>query len=203
MSEKSAKPLTMSQSLINLFESGQFSDVIFVVNGVKIPGHRNILAARSEYFNAMFGKSFKESKIKTINISDANPEIFKAMLKFLQTDIFPGHFDLESLESLFTLADRYGIEELMNRCERDLISIIELENYGHILQLSETFSRENLKECVILFIKNNYKAVIQGEQWQNFKQTHPVLVYEVSEAINLLFVDEEEYSFNESRGYAF
>lgn len=182
--------LTMMESLAKLFDSGLFSDVTFVVNDVKIPAHRNILAARSEYFNVMFCKTFKEAETKEINISEADPEIFRAMLKYVQANIFPEKFDSASTEQLLTLADRYGLEDLMKDCEKQLIKRLTLENYDVILELSEAHSRKTLKKSAIDFIKDNYQEVIEDQKWEDLKHTNPTLVYEISEAINLFFVSQ-------------
>lgn len=52
---------TLSASLFKLRENGALCDVTLVSNGKKIKAHRVVLAACSEYFNAMFTSGLSET----------------------------------------------------------------------------------------------------------------------------------------------
>jgi len=55
-------PLTdLSRDLRALVNDDLFSDVTFEVKGQRIFGHRALLAARSDYFRAMFCGGLKEA----------------------------------------------------------------------------------------------------------------------------------------------
>jgi hypothetical protein len=58
-----------------------FSDITLVINGHKIPSHKNVLSNRSIVFEKMFLSQFKETNDKEIEIKDTNIEAFKVFLK--------------------------------------------------------------------------------------------------------------------------
>ena len=63
----------------------QFSDVNLNIRGREFPAHKNILAARSEVFAAMFQHPTKEKLSNQIEIEDIEPEVFQELLRFIYT----------------------------------------------------------------------------------------------------------------------
>ncbi|CAG2106906.1 unnamed protein product [Medioppia subpectinata] len=53
------------------------SDVVFIIDGQRVPALRQVLGLKSEVFRAMFSGNFKESEEKEIPIEDMNAEAFK------------------------------------------------------------------------------------------------------------------------------
>ena len=60
-----------------LFDNMQFSDVNFNIGGREFPAHKNILAARSKYFAAMFKHPMKEQSTNQIKMEDIDPDVFQ------------------------------------------------------------------------------------------------------------------------------
>ena len=60
----------LSSHLDGLFNNMQFSDVNLNIRGREFPAHKNILAARSEVFAAMFQHPTKEKLSNQIEIED-------------------------------------------------------------------------------------------------------------------------------------
>ena len=83
-----------------LLNDETLSDVTFVVGDARIPAHRVILEARSQYFRAMLSSGFREGQepaykrartsgqeeAADITIGDTTPEAFRALLRYLYTD---------------------------------------------------------------------------------------------------------------------
>ena len=51
--------------------------------------HKNILSARSTYFAGMFESGMKENLTNKVRVTDAQPEAFKALLKYIYAEIEP------------------------------------------------------------------------------------------------------------------
>lgn len=66
----------------DLFGAEIFSDVTFLVKGVKFRAHKLILSARCEYFKSMLSK-FVEADANEVTIEDIEPEVFKIILEFI------------------------------------------------------------------------------------------------------------------------
>lgn len=58
----------MPRELLTLLDSGQFSDVTFVIGENKIRGHRCILACRSNFFKNMFTVGMRECEESVITV---------------------------------------------------------------------------------------------------------------------------------------
>jgi sugar lactone lactonase YvrE len=98
----------------NLFDSGSFHDVCFVVEQERIEAHRCLLSARCEYFKSMFGDGFKEGDSAEIHIKGTTSAAFKALVKYLYTDSM--EVDDAMLCDLAKLCDQYRVERLHNHC---------------------------------------------------------------------------------------
>jgi len=91
----------------------KMTDVEFVVGEECFGAHRSLLSARSPVFAAMFASGMKEAETGQVRIEDVDPTTFQLFMKFLYTGMFePSSKDNE----LFTVADKYGVETLMELC---------------------------------------------------------------------------------------
>jgi len=100
------------------------TDVEFLVGEMSFGAHRSLLSARSPVFAAMFASGMEEDATGQVIIKDVDPTTFQHFLKFLYTGMFePSPLDRE----LFTVADKYGVETLMDLC-RPSTKIVDLEH---------------------------------------------------------------------------
>jgi hypothetical protein len=85
---------TLVQDLLKILTLGYFSDVVFLVEGQKVPANKCILATRCEYFEKMLNAGMKEAKEGVITLPDIKLATFKgkshfnhqAMLNYIYTD---------------------------------------------------------------------------------------------------------------------
>lgn len=76
----------ISGDLLDLFKSREHADVTFVVNGVRFPAHKVILAARCTYFRILLYGEMKEAYLKPdeeIPFLDTTPEAFELLLEYI------------------------------------------------------------------------------------------------------------------------
>jgi hypothetical protein len=66
-----------------LVEDGELADGVFVVEGERFPLHRNVLAARSEYFRARFKSGMQDGGSKEVCYEDVSASAFRVLLRFL------------------------------------------------------------------------------------------------------------------------
>lgn len=137
------EPSNLDMDLANLFESGNFSDVKVNCSGTVFQCHKNILAARSPVFAAMFQHDMKESSENEVEIDGIEPEVLKEMLTF----IYSGRCDMQKMTSdLLVAADRYDLKNLKKNCEIELAKSLSLKNALQILSLTEKISAPYLEE---------------------------------------------------------
>jgi hypothetical protein len=81
----------VGKNLRSLINSRKFSDLELVVGAEEhiVHGHKAILAARSEWFEAALRPGFREAREGRIILPDEDPKIFEALLEFLYTGEYP------------------------------------------------------------------------------------------------------------------
>jgi speckle-type POZ protein len=154
----------------------KFADFVFKVNNEKIAAHKNILAARSSVFAAMFQHNMQENRINETEVTDVTPAAFKQLLRFIYT----GYCEVGLLaEELLVAANKYDIPDLKDICAKELRRNLTADNAVHHLILSDLDQAEDLKDGAIRFINKNAPAVMKTPSWSNFHKSHPDLIYEL------------------------
>ena len=107
---------------LECFMNEEMSDVLFIIEGQRIPALKSFLSVKSRVFRAMFSGDFKESKDKEIVIEDTTYEAFKAFIRFLYNeDLVLKRNDFKTIRELYRLSDRYDVSRLEERMT-DLLS---------------------------------------------------------------------------------
>ena len=65
----------------------QLCDVVLVAGARKIPAHRVVLSAASDYFFAMFTSNVREATQEEIFMKDVDPDALAALIKYIYTGI--------------------------------------------------------------------------------------------------------------------
>ena len=146
-------PRKLSQALNNLRKQNQLCDITINVSGRSFQAHKNVLAASSSYFMAMFTSGFKESSESEISI-DGDPKIFEVLLEFIYTGVMT--ISLETACSILEMACYMQIVDVSERAARyvkeqmgqnfkpnkmmsitDVFKIYEISRpHGHLLKLT-------------------------------------------------------------------
>ena len=74
----------------------------------------------------MFDSGMKELQTGKVQIDDVDPDTFRCFLEFLYT----GMLEASSIisEKLFKVADKYGVETLMDLCRPTTIQSVSMED---------------------------------------------------------------------------
>lgn len=67
---------SLPRDMLCMLESGEFSDVTFVIGESRIRGHRCILANRSNFFKNMFTVGMRETEESVITVQDISLSTF-------------------------------------------------------------------------------------------------------------------------------
>ncbi|UYV69909.1 SPOPL [Cordylochernes scorpioides] len=144
-----------SEDMRSILESSKFSDVVLKACGHTVYAHKNILAARSPVFAAMFEHDMKENRESLVEIEDMEPVVLREMIRFIYTGQSP---NLKTIaDTLLPAADKYGLERLKVICEVSLASNLSLKNAAKLLVLADTYNALQLKTHIMSFISEHYK----------------------------------------------
>jgi len=174
-------PSDIRSDLGVLLDSGDGSDVSFIVNGEEFPAHRAVLAARSPIFKAQLLGSMADAKMASITLHDIAPAMFKVMLRFMYTDdllqdededdndndadsdedddddhdddeLGLGGHATKKLQDLLAAADRYALDRLKLLCASKLWDNISVDTVASTLTCAEMYNCPDLqKRCIDFF----------------------------------------------------
>ncbi|CAN6287629.1 unnamed protein product [Urochloa humidicola] len=187
----SVPPSDLHKHLGYLLQTEKGADVVFDVAGQTFAAHRCVLAARSPVFSAeLFGVMKESDTGGVVRIDDMEAKVFKALLYFVYTDLFPekaseeGEGDLEEdvlSQHLLVAADRYNLERLKLLCEKKLCEYIEVDTVASILALAEQHHCHGLKKVCFDFLSSpaNLKAVVASDGFKHLSRSCPSVMEEL------------------------
>ena len=152
-----APPSNLQEDFARMLKDEEGADVTFIVGNKSFRAHRHVLAARSPAFRAELLDPTKEDPTKPVKVDDMDPVIFEALLYFMYTDTLPHGCDLEknaTLQHLFVVGVRYGLDRLATMCEGKLCQNINEQTVAAALTLAEWYDRVLLKNACIAFVSS-------------------------------------------------
>lgn len=148
----------------------EYSDVTFIIEGAKIPSHKNILAARSPYFRALLYGGLAESLQEEIELK-VPLNAFKTLLNFMYTGCMSlAKMNKEDILDSLGLANQYGFESLKLAISTYLSSNLTLENCCAILDAVRLFELETLNDACIAFMGRNSTELLKSSTFRTLSQ---------------------------------
>lgn len=153
-----------------------YSDVCFIVENQRLPAHRVMLAARSEYFRALLYGGLSESTQSEIHLK-VPVEAFKSLLRY----IYSGHLSLSQMDEdnildTLGLANQYGLSELELSISDYLRQYLALCNVCAILDAARLYNLEKLTKVCLTFIDRNAADILQHESFKNLSKVNLLAV---------------------------
>ncbi|KAG8175895.1 hypothetical protein JTE90_019316 [Oedothorax gibbosus] len=107
---------TLSNDIRNLYQEQLHTDATLnTADGKSFEAHKNILAARSPVFRAMFEKDeMSERRSGVVDIDDVDSETVDRMLAFLYSDSLDD-LQWEEAAALYYAADKYAVQPLKKK----------------------------------------------------------------------------------------
>ncbi|XP_068457201.1 rabankyrin-5 [Clinocottus analis] len=139
-----------------LYQQEQYSDLKVKVAGENLCAHKFVLAARSDVWSLANLASTSE-----LDLSDCKPEVAMAMLRWAYTD------ELELTEEdafhidLMKLANRFQLQLLRERCEKGVMSSVNVRNCIRFYQTAEELNAATLM---------NYCGEIIASHWDDLRK---------------------------------
>lgn len=151
---------TYFQHMGALLDRPDFSDVCFLVEGMRVHAHRAVLAARSDHFRALFASGMRdaaggECEVELEGISHA---AFSWLLRFLYTnnvDVSPS----DAVE-LYSIADMFTVSVLKDLCEARVRKGLTIPTAAELLVRCDVHpSCAPLRAMCLRFIVSHFDAV--------------------------------------------
>jgi hypothetical protein len=184
--------------------SEDFSDLVFVAGGERIPAHRNIVAANSEHMGALLKGPWRE------NVDGQAVEVpmeqSAAAVRVLLRFVYTGEVDEAGLSSppvlsgVLDLSSRHLLPELKAACERRLVGSLSKQSLADALVAAHLHDLAALKAACVEFVKANPSFTMTAS-YMKLKKAHPAIWKQLRVALGLPEeVDEEDSEEEEEEG---
>ncbi|TRY99299.1 hypothetical protein DNTS_003990 [Danionella cerebrum] len=140
----------------DLYQQEQYSDLKVKIGHQCLSAHKFVLAARSETWSLANLASTSE-----LDLSDAKPEVAIAMLRWAYTDDLESNGDDGFLIDLMKLANRFQLHLLRERCEKGVMSSVNVRNCIRFYQTAEELDASTLM---------NYCGEIIASHWDDLRK---------------------------------
>ncbi|XP_026672159.1 leucine-zipper-like transcriptional regulator 1 isoform X2 [Ceratina calcarata] len=160
----------------------EFCDITLMLDGVPIPAHKAILAARCTYFEGMFRSFMPENNTVNIQIGEMIPssESFDSLLRY----IYYADVSMPPEDSLylFTAPVFYGFtnNRLQTFCKQNLEMNVTFENVIQILEAADRMQAVDMKKYALNLIVHHFTKVARLPR---LKQLSRELLLDIVEAL--------------------
>ena len=151
-------------------ENGEFIDVRLKVDESIFPAHRNVLAANSDYFHAMFTNGMKESNQEVIELKEEN--ISALGFKIVMDSIYSGELlvNKENVLEVLSTANHLQMANIVRQCcdflHKEFIQgCIDIQTYLHLLAFADLHGLGDLKEAALRKMASLYREVCESEEF--------------------------------------
>lgn len=160
----------LSQQLSHLFMNSEYSDVNFIVDSVKFPANRSILAVRSSYFRGMLYGGLAETNQRDIELK-VPLEAFKSLLKYMYTGVMPlNNMKMDDILDSLGLAEQYALEALKLAISSYLNQNVSQEKCFEILDAARLYNLNTLIDVCLTFMDRNATELITSNRLKTLSQ---------------------------------
>ncbi|XP_053398583.1 kelch-like protein 5 isoform X3 [Mercenaria mercenaria] len=154
-------------------------DVVLVAGQRRIPAHRLVLSAASDYFAAMFTNDVREASMEEVKIKEVDPDALAAVVNFAYT----GSIELreDTVENLLSTACMLQLSEVVEACCNFLMKQLHPSNCIGIRQFADAQGCSDLYK-----VANNYVM----ERFGEVMNTQEFLILPPDEVAKLLASDD-------------
>lgn len=188
MIEKPKTEQILSQNLLALLKSGDFSDIEFEVEGKIIKAHRNVVASRSKHFSKQLITAPCTSPITLDNISY---DTFTALMEYIYSGSIAKNCKGTTLCELIRASGRFELEDLDQVGYRFIKENLCHENVLEILvnaAKNEPILEQAEKLCLAYFAKN-FKNILTHPDFINLDRD---ILVKVTQYYARFFTESED-----------
>ncbi|CAH8454944.1 unnamed protein product [Heterobilharzia americana] len=142
--------VTAFRKMNSFRKKGKLCDVVIKAEGREFLAHRVVLAASSDYFNAMFSSGMAESAQLEIELKSISPEIMDALLDYVYTGQV--RVSMDNVQDLLPAASLVQME-------------VDSTNVLGIRRFAELHNCTELEEFTENYAVSNFESVVESEEF--------------------------------------
>ncbi|XP_018327900.1 kelch-like protein 5 [Agrilus planipennis] len=146
-------------------QAGKLCDVVLIAgnNGRRVPAHRLVLSAASEYFSAMFTCNMRETAEPEITLQNVNGDVLFALVNYCYT----GSIEIreDNVETLLATACLMQLREVTEACSRFLAHQLHPSNCLGIAVFAEHQNCISLLQQANAYTSQHFVQVIRNQEF--------------------------------------
>ncbi|XP_017116120.1 BTB/POZ domain-containing protein 9 [Drosophila elegans] len=159
-----------SADMARLCMNERYSDVEFVVEEQRLPAHRVVLAARSEYFRALLYGGMAETTQRQIPL-EVPLDPFKVLLRYIYSGtLLLSTLDEDAVIDVLGMANQYGFQDLEMAISNYLRQYLALNNVCMILDAARLYNLEELTQVCLMFMDRNAADLLQHDSFKTLSK---------------------------------
>ncbi|NXG93899.1 KLHL4 protein, partial [Stercorarius parasiticus] len=147
----------------NYLQQKQLCDVLLIVGDQKIPAHRLVLSAVSDYFAAMFTNDVREAKQEEIKMEGVDPDALKALVHYAYTGIL--ELKEDTIESLLAAACLLQLSQVIEVCCNFLMKQLHPSNCLGIRSFGDAQGCTELLKVAHTYTMDHFTEVIKNQEF--------------------------------------
>ncbi|NXN08824.1 KLHL4 protein, partial [Indicator maculatus] len=141
----------------------QLCDVLLIAGDQKIPAHRLVLSAVSDYFAAMFTNDVREAKQEEIKMEGVDPDALKALVRYAYTGIL--ELKEDTIESLLAAACLLQLSQVIEVCCNFLMKQLHPSNCLGICSFGDAQGCSELLKVAHTYTMEHFTEVIKNQEF--------------------------------------
>lgn len=117
--------------------------------------NREIVSCRSRYFRALLSTEWNNNN-QPICIGNISLDVFQKIIEYLYSAKVD--LDWDNVVPILEAADRFGIDQLKQQCEKILLQAIDIETAENLMSIADVFSISELRASCERFIVANWST---------------------------------------------
>ncbi|XP_043464516.1 protein roadkill-like [Leptopilina heterotoma] len=151
----------MSAKFLSLYEEKKLTDFKIICKDQQFCVHKIILMYQSDVFQAMLENLMKKSRENVLVISDFEPKIVEAMIRYLYSDEMTEKLSENEFEELLLIANKYNLEKLQKICFNELLKVIKtFKQAADLIIFTALQNFIDMKDLVIEYMKENKNTLM-------------------------------------------
>ncbi|ELU00706.1 hypothetical protein CAPTEDRAFT_38610, partial [Capitella teleta] len=145
---------TMSASFNEMRTANELVDVVLIFDELRLPCHKVVLAANSDYFRRMFLAGLRESQSDEITMNGIDADTGRLLVKYLYSGEIP--INEENAQDVLSASHMLLLHDLKAASETFLLHHMQPPNCVSLLNLSHLYELQDLTKQSRQFITNKW-----------------------------------------------
>lgn len=156
----------------------------------RIPIHRCVLSAASDFFYTMFTTELNTPDQKEFVMKEINADILKQIIDFYYTRSIT--LDANNVEIILQWASQYLLTEIVNACSEYLSGRVQMSNCLRFWNLATLYNMNALETATKQMFADNFTVLTEGDDFLN-AQVDALILYFKQNDLN---IESEKEVFN-------